>query len=264
MTEAPVSSQRREFFFAAVLTCMGIGVPALATAPTPRLRVGLLSNYKPFGFVNAQGQPDGFDLELIRAIARIMGMSIDLHVGGMAVLDRKLSSGEIDVIANQILSTPENRKHYEFIRTFANNRIVCIQHESDQRDFLSLDDFVGKKLGILEKTDVFEQASQALGKAALPYKGIESALADLAARKIDAVLEEVLIAEYFIERDAMPLKVAAPFSATIAAGFIVKKNHTALATRIAQALAQTIKDGDFANISIKWFGRDISKVNVSI
>jgi cystine transport system substrate-binding protein len=264
MTEKRLSTQRREMFFAAALVCLGMAVPAGAQAPAQRLRVGLLSNYKPFGFVNAQGQPDGFDLELVRAIARAMRMPIDLHVAGMAVLDRKLAEGEIDVIANQILSTAENRKHYEFIRTFANNRIVCVQHETDQRDFLSLDDFVGKKLGVLEKTDVFEQASQALGKAAIAYKGIEAALADLAARKIDAVLEEVLIAEYFIERDTLPLKIAAPFSATIAAGFIVRKNNTALASRISQALAQTIKDGEFAAISMKWFGRDISKINVSV
>jgi hypothetical protein len=45
---------------------------------------------------------------------------------------------------------------------------------------------------------------------------------------------------------------------------VVHKNNLALAQTLRQGLAQTLRDGNFSQISIRWFGRDISQVNVSV
>ncbi|MFM8692529.1 MAG: transporter substrate-binding domain-containing protein [Limnohabitans sp.] len=264
MTDLHRSKARREFLAGAALACLGWALPSRAQAPARPLQVGLLSNYRPFGFINEQGQPDGFDLALMQAISRTLKLPMVMHTGVMSTLDDKLASGEIDLIANQILASADNRRRYAFVRTLAHNRIVCVQHENDRRDFLSLDDLVGQKLGVMAQTDVHQQATQALGRWAVAYTQIEHALSDLAAHKIDAVLEEVLIAEYFIERDRLPLKVGAPFSPVLAAGFVVHKNNLALAQVLRQGLGQTLREGVFSQISIRWFGRDISQVNVSV
>jgi len=225
------------------------------------LRVGVLTHYKPFSFVD--GQLQGFDVEVLKRVAAILKVDVQIQSGGMANLQKKLSSGEISVIANQLLTTPENRRQFDFVRGYAANQLVCVQHEDDARDFLSLDDLLGKKLGVLANTGVEEQARGALGKSVLSFASIDLAFQQLAEKKLDAVLEESLIADYYIERDALPIKVASPFAPPLSAGWAVKKGNKILSQRLSEGVQTMLRDGSFKPISTQWFGYDVSRPNVS-
>ena len=225
------------------------------------LRVGVLTNYKPFSFL--EGHLQGFDVDVMRRMATILQVELEIHNQGLASLSKKLVTGEIAVIANQLLATPENRRQFDFVRSYASNQLVCVQHEEDQRDFLSLDDLYGKKLGVLANTGVEDQARSALGQSVLAFPSIDLAFKDLSDKKLDAVLEESLIADYYIERDALPIKVTAPFAPPLSAGWAVQKGNKALAQRLSEAVLVLLRDGTFKPISKKWFGYDVSSHNVS-
>jgi cystine transport system substrate-binding protein len=138
-----------------------------------------------------------------------------------------------------------------------------VQHEDDSRDFLTLEDLLGKKLGVLANTGVQDQASGALGKSVVPFASIDLALRQLAERKLDAVLEESLIADYYIQRDGLPIKVTSPFAAPLSAGWVVRKGNKVLAQRLSEAIQTLLNDGSFKPISTKWFGYDVSRPSVS-
>jgi ABC-type amino acid transport substrate-binding protein len=225
------------------------------------LRVGVLTHYKPFSFVD--GQLQGFDVDVLKRLASVLKLELKIQTDGMTNLQKKLSSGEISVIANQLLTTPENRRQFDFVRSYAANQLVCVQHEDDSRDFLSLDDLLGKKLGVLANTGVEDQARGALGKAVLAFPSIDLAFKQLAEKKLDAVLEESLIADYYIERDALPIKVASPFAPPLSAGWAVRKGNKALAQRLSEGVQTLLSDGSLKQISSKWFGYDVSRPNVS-
>ena len=225
------------------------------------LRVGVLTHYKPFSFVD--GQLQGFDVDVLKRLASVLKLELKIQTDGMTNLQKKLSSGEISVIANQLLTTPENRRQFDFVRAYAANQLVCVQHEDDSRDFLSLDDLLGKKLGVLANTGVEDQARGALGKAVLAFPSIDLAFKQLAEKKLDAVLEESLIADYYIERDALPIKVASPFAPPLSAGWAVRKGNKALAQRLSEGVQTLFSDGSLKLISSRWFGYDVSRPNVS-
>jgi len=228
--------------------------------PANSVAVGFLNHYPPFSFRDRDGSLKGFDLDVMQRLCTILGLHL-VHVPeGMATLSNKLRSGEIAWIGNQLLTTPENRREFDFVRpSYASIQLTSVQHEDDQRDFLSLDDLVGKKLGVLAQTGIEDQARGALGKSVVAYPRIEDALKDLAAKKLDAVLEENLIAEYYIERDNLPLKVAAPFASPVAVGLPVRKGHRETQDKLADAVKTMLKDGSFKSISEKWFGYDVSR-----
>ena len=225
------------------------------------LQVGVLTNYKPFSFVD--GHLQGFDVDVLKRLASILNLELKIHVDGMATLQKKLNSGEIAVIANQLLMTQENRRQFDFVRAYAANQLVCVQHEEDARDFLSLDDLVGKKLGVLANTGVEDQARGALGKSVLPFYSIDLALRQLADKKLDAVLEESLIADYYIERYGLPIKVTSPFAPPLTSGWVVRKGNKPLAQRLSEAVLTLLGDGSFKPISARWFGYDVSRPSVS-
>lgn len=225
------------------------------------LRVGVLAHYKPFSFV--EGQLQGFDVDVLRRVATILKVELQIQSEGMASLQRKLASGEISVIANQLLRTTENRRIFDFVRAYASNQLVCVQHEDDNRDFLSLDDLWGKKLGVLASTGIEDQARGVLGKTVVAYASIDLAFKALAEQQLDAVLEESLIADFYIERDALPIKVTAPFAAPLSAGWAVRKGNKAWADRLSACVQTMLSDGSFKPISDRWFGYDVSRPNVS-
>jgi cystine transport system substrate-binding protein len=225
--------------------------------------VGFLIHYPPFSFRDTDGQLKGFDLDVMQRLCTIMDLQM-VHVPeGMAALSKKLRAGEIDWIGNQLLATPENRREFDFVRpSYASIQLTGVQHEEDNRDFLSLDDLVGKKLGVLAQTGIEDQARGALGKSVIAYSRIEDALKDLAAKKLDMVLEENLIAEYFIDRYELPLKVTAPFASPIPVGLPVRKGHREVQNKLSDAVKTMLKDGSFKRISEKWFGYDVSRPRI--
>ncbi len=247
-----------------------LGVGALA-APmwTPAqgadpLKIGFLNHYPPFSFKDKDGVQKGFDLDVMARLCQIMGVAFVPEADGMASLKQKIQAGQIAWIGHQLLATPENRREFDLVKpSYASIQLVCVQHEDDDRDFLSLDDLVGKKLGVLANTGIEEQSRQAIGKSTVAYPRIEDALADLARKKLDAVLEESLIADYFIERDRLPLKLAAPFAAPLAAGLAVRKGHREMQAQLSTAIQTLLKDGSLRKISEKWFGYDVSRPRIS-
>ncbi|PUE41816.1 hypothetical protein B9Z50_09155 [Limnohabitans sp. Bal53] len=269
MTDRPVVfgefMTRRNFLSTPLALCAcATALPVLSQVPMLEggvLRVGVLTHYKPFSFV--EGQLQGFDVDVLRRLAAILKVELQIHTEGMAVLQRKLAAGDISVIANQLIATPENRRQFDFVRAYASNQLVCVQHEDDNRDFLSLDDLYGKKLGVLANTGIEEQSRGALGKTVLPFASIDVAFKQLSEKKLDAVLEESLIADYYIERDALPIKVTAPFAPPLSAGWAVQKGNKALALRLSEAVQMLLRDGSFNPISKRWFGYDVSRPNVS-
>lgn len=269
MTDRPVVfgefMTRRNFLSTPLALCTSAAaLPVLSQVPMLEggvLRVGVLTHYKPFSFV--EGQLQGFDVDVLRRLAAILKVELQIHTEGMAVLQRKLAAGDIAVIANQLITTPENRRQFDFVRAYASNQLVCVQHEDDNRDFLSLDDLYGRNLGVLANTGIEEQARGALGKTVLPFASIDVAFKQLSEKKLDAVLEESLIADYYIERDALPIKVTAPFAPPLSAGWAVQKGNKALALRLSEAVQILLRDGSFNPISKRWFGYDVSRPNVS-
>lgn len=270
MIDQPVFSgrgnmTRRNFLTVPLALCMSaIAWPVLAQTSGLEggvLQVGVLTNYKPFSFVD--GHLQGFDVDVLKRLASILNLELKIHVDGMATLQKKLNSGEIAVIANQLLMTQENRRQFDFVRAYAANQLVCVQHEEDARDFLSLDDLVGKKLGVLANTGVEDQARGALGKSVLPFYSIDLALRQLADKKLDAVLEESLIADYYIERYGLPIKVTTPFAPPLTSGWVVRKGNKPLAQRLSEAVLTLLGDGSFKPISARWFGYDVSRPSVS-
>ncbi|PUE30479.1 ABC transporter substrate-binding protein [Limnohabitans sp. Jir72] len=238
-------------------------VPKAFAQSTGSVAVGFLSHYPPFSFSDRDGTLKGFDLDVMQRLCTIMGVNLVRVPEGMATLSQKLRAGQIDWIGNQLLTTPENRREFDFVRpSYASIQLTSIQHEDDNRDFLSLDDLVGKKLGVLAKTGIEDQARGALGKSVMAYARIEDALKDLADKKLDVVLEENLIAEYYIERDTLPVKVTAPFASPIPVGLAVRKGQRDMQAKLSDAVKTMLGDGSFKVISEKWFGYDVSRARM--
>lgn len=255
---------RRRWLRASLLLAMTAGSGVLAQGTAQQVvRVGFIANYEPFSFLGKDQRLTGFDVDVVRVLLESLGMTMQAEFGRFEQLRAKAQAGELDLVGNQLLLLPENRRWFDFVRPYANMQLVCVQHEDDERDFLSLDDFLGKRLGVLRHTGMEEQARGALGNGVVAFDRLGQALAALRDRKVDAVLEESLIAEYQIERDDLPLKLGAPMTAAYKVGLGVTKGNKALQSALSEGVAVLLKRPEFRQISRRWFGHDVSKPRVS-
>lgn len=228
------------------------------------VKVGFLRAYDPFSHIDGQGRLHGFDVDVMRRLCELIGWNMEVISDNLAGLTRRLQAGEIAWLGNQLLMTTENRRQMDFVRpAYASIQLCAIQHEDDARDFLSLDELQGKRLGVLANSGMEEQARGVLGRTVRAYEHVHDALHDLAQRKLDLVLEENLIADYYIDKHQLPLRVAAPFTAQMAVGLGVRKGNRDMNETLSQAIRQILRDGSFKRISEKWFGYDVSSSRTS-
>jgi cystine transport system substrate-binding protein len=227
------------------------------------LRVGFIAGYEPFSFIGRDGRLSGFDVEVVLALLRRLDMTPQVEVARFEALRAMAVAGQLDLLGNQLLMLPENRRSFDFVRPYAALQLACVQHEDDDRDFLSLDDLLGKRLGVLRDTGIEQQARAVLGSTVQSFAHIQEALASLTRKNIDAVLEESLIADYLIERDGLPLRVGAPMTAAQQMGLAVAKGQRSLQQSLSAAVTSLVKSEEFRKISLRWFGYDVSRPRVS-
>ena len=62
------------------------------------------NNYPPYEYNNEKGEPDGFNIELLRAVARITGLDIDITLTDWGEAVAALKEGRVDGISGMYYS----------------------------------------------------------------------------------------------------------------------------------------------------------------
>ena len=78
-----------------------------------RITVGGDYNYPPFEYLDKNGQPAGYNVALTKAIARHLGLAVDIQLGAWGTVRKKLEHSEIDLIQGMFYSS-ERDKAFDF------------------------------------------------------------------------------------------------------------------------------------------------------
>lgn len=106
--------------------------------------------YAPFEYINEDGEPEGFDVDLIRAIAAEMGFAVNLVNTEWDGIIPSLVGGTSDMIISAMTITEERSQSV----TFSDPYFEATQHIAvkTDSDINSLEDLVGKKVGVQNAT----------------------------------------------------------------------------------------------------------------
>lgn len=222
------------------------------------LKVGLEGTYPPFSFQDEAGTLTGFDVEFARALAKRMGVEAAFSPAPFAGLLGAVASGRTDVVVNQITMTPERQATFGFSVPYTVSGIQIIVR-NDRTDIAVPGDLAGKKIGVGLGTNYESWArANAPGAQVRTYDDDPTKYADLKAGRIDAVLNDRLVAADFIKKSGEPFKAAGPAFAPQQQGVAFKKDE-AVKAAVDKAIGEMRASGELAALSDKWFGLDATR-----
>jgi two-component system sensor histidine kinase EvgS len=166
----------------------------------PRVRVGVIEDFAPLTFFDADGRFSGLSAQLLSLISQRSGLTVDIVRG--TSLDRQieqLKAGEIDVLP---VVTPSSEREAElhFTRAYLNNPFVLVGAATAQRP-LTLDDLQGKRLAIYRGHPLRAYLSaHAPGIRLVEVTSPAAGMALIAKGQVDATVSSLLVARYLIAR----------------------------------------------------------------
>lgn len=227
------------------------------------LVLGLDDSFPPMGFRDENNEIVGYDIDLAKEVARRMGLELKAQPIDWNAKEQELNTGKIDCIWNGFTITEERAKVISFTKPYLKNaQVVVVKADAPYK---ALADLKGKKVGLQAGSsaagalDAAAEFKASLG-GVVEFKDNLTALMDLEARGVDAVVMDLLVANDNIVRSGKPYVILSETLAPEDYGVGFRKGDLALTAKVQQTLEEMAKDGTIAKISEKWFKADISTV----
>jgi cystine transport system substrate-binding protein len=227
------------------------------------LKVALEGTYPPFDYRNSEGQLEGFDVDVAKAVAARLGVKPQFITTEWSGILAGLQASKFDVIVNQVAITPARKQVLDFSQPYVYSAAQLLQRENDSRAFKSLDDLKGLKMGVVLGSNYAELVKTVPAINTQTYPGEAEILRDLATGRLDAAVNDHLMLPYLIKNSHLPLRTSGVIpGADAQMGIPFRKGNPKFAKAIDDALASMRQDGTLKKISMQWFGADTSAPNV--
>ncbi len=143
------------------------------------LRIGLEGTFPPFNSKAPSGELVGYDVDIAKAVAAKLGLKPEFVTTEWSGIIAGLQAGKFDVIVNQVGVTDKRKEVLDFSPAYTYSAAQLIQRKDDTRNFKSLDDLKGKKLGVGLGTNYMDMAKSVPGIDVKTYPGAPEYLRDL-------------------------------------------------------------------------------------
>jgi polar amino acid transport system substrate-binding protein len=222
------------------------------------LVIGIDDKFAPMGFRDENNKIVGFDIDLAKAAADKMGKKVKFQPIDWSTKEAELSSGRIDLIWNGYTITDERKKKVLFTKPYLKNAQVVVTRADS--NLSKLDDLKGKVVGLQSLSSAADALDAAPIKSKIKtvteFADNVQALTDLKSGRLDAVVIDEIVINYYMTKEQEAFKVLDESLAPEEYGIGVKKGNEELLKNLQKALDDMNEDGTAAQISKKWFGED--------
>jgi polar amino acid transport system substrate-binding protein len=225
------------------------------TLVTPgKLTVGSDTAYPPFESINAAGEVEGFDVDLIAEVAKELGVEFEFKTYNFDALIIGVQTGsEFDIIGSAMTIKPDRAEQIDFSDPYFDaGQSLAVRNDST---FASLDDLAGKKIGVQSGTtgEEFAKENAPADATIVPFENILQAFQALQNGDVDGVVNDKPVTDNIVADPAREVKVVGGLMGAEQYGFGVSKDNPELTKAINEALAKIRADGRYEALLVKWF-----------
>ena len=229
---------------------------AAAAAPVPGNVVAVVPrSWPPQYSVDDSGQPTGFAIDVMDAIAARAGLTVTYVIAeNFAATDEILLRGDADLIPNSGILA-ERMDTFAFtspVETF----VVSLFIRNDTDDIGDTSDLIGRKLAVVERNIGLFMFGERQDIQVQVFGDVRTALFELIAGQVDALVypQPVLLEltrEIGVEER---IKIAGPPLKEIRRGIRVLKDNVELLAVLNRAVEHFVVTPEYQQIYTKWYG----------
>lgn len=221
------------------------------------LIVGVKTESPPFGFLDDKGEHQGFEIDLVRELAKELGVDIEFKSVNVKTRTIMVANGSIDMACATTTHKKSREETVDFTITyFMDGQKLLVKKGSGIK---SADDLAGKTVAAIQGA-----TSEANLKKAQPDCIVKSfpeypqAMMALSADKVDALTTDsgILAGQRAKSKDPDEYEIVGGFISAEPYGIIIREGDSDWRDWLNIALMEIWESGKYEEIYDKWLGPD--------
>ncbi len=235
--------------------------------PTPDLKVpGVLTvgsdtTYAPQEYIDtATNKAVGFDVDLITAVAKNMGLQVNVVTTKFDTIIDDLANKRFDVVISAVSVTPDRQKKVDFVPYFNAGESLLVQ-AGNPKNIKGLSDLCGQSVGVqtgtIEQADL-QTASNACKTAGKPEIKMvvlqdQTAVVQLLAnQRVVATYQDSPVTDYYNKQHPGQFAVGGSVINAGLEGIVIRKNDAPMFNAVKAAFDKLKADGTYSQLIQKW------------
>lgn len=241
---------------ASVMALSSVDTAALGLGTPGILLAGTLSDAPPSTCINATGRFTGFDNELLRAIARKLGLQVRFVGTDFSGLLAQVASRRFDVGSSSVKATDARRHTVAFTNGYDFGFYsLVVPPGSSIKKFTDL--APGQRIGVVQGTVEETYVVDTLHLQPVKYPDFATVYASLKTHQIDAWVAPANQASSAVRPSDPAVVVAHTFGTDDFVAYAVARGNQPLVDALNSGLDAVIADGTWAELYSKWVPRTL-------
>jgi ABC-type amino acid transport substrate-binding protein len=224
------------------------------------LTVGMNLQFKPEMYLD-NGKPAGYDVDLLKALAKDLGVKLDIQNLDFNGLIPGLQAKKFDIVSVGLTPNPDREKVIDFSRSYVPYAsVLAVKADYSGPETVDAFNVSGKTITALQGS-----SDETLAKSTFPnatVQGLPDQNATLlqvqTGRAAGAVLEDYILAQYLKSNPNTVKEASLPKPLSLSYGsWGIQKGNTTLKSKLDAFLCRAQSDGTLASLYKKDFGATI-------
>ena len=222
------------------------------------LTVATEGTYAPFTFYNDKNELVGYDVDIARAVAQKLNLKVEFLTAPWDAMLAAFDAGKADVVFNQVSINEDRKKKYDYSVPYMVSYSAIVVHK-DNNDIKSFADLKGKR-SVHSVNSMWIPTVEKYGAKLVVADSLSDQINLIITKRADDTIDDaVMFYDYIKQHPNAPIKIIEAGDEPMYTAAIVKKGNKELLNKINNALNELSKEGVLSEISLKYFGKDISK-----
>ena len=223
------------------------------------LVIAMEGNWQPWTYHDAEDKLTGFDVEVGALIAEGLGVKPEYKETAWDGILAGVDSGRFDIACNGVGYTEKRAEAYNFSTPYVYTEMVLVV-SADNEEIKSLEDLKGKKTAN-SPNSTYAMRSEAAGAEVTYVDTLGETMEMLQQGRVEATLNaKDSVDAYLAEHPEAQIKVVLSVAGEPVAIPMQKGERTeSLVAEINRILEEARQNGKLAELSNKYFGRDLTK-----
>lgn len=167
-----------------------------------KLIMGTNPDYPPFEFKDKDQNVVGSDIEIMKELAKDLGVELEINEAQFDSLIPILMSKKIDLIAAGMNETPKRKKEVDFSDVYYTGEAVLVIKKSDADKYKTIEDLKSKTIGAqLGSVPEGIAKDQLIDSEVLPLGMVSDLILQLKGSKLDAVILDDIVGKAYVENN---------------------------------------------------------------